>query len=537
MMKHKEDIGVLINEKINRIQKSPSDDLWNKINTTLDKKKKKKRGFFIWFSAIGLLILLSVLYFETGVFKSNEIIKTNNEIGNQESSNSILKENKTERQTEESNQTIINNIENDTNRIETNTRTNESSSNNNSTNNSREEVVNKQDDNLKVVKKIQKRTSNTSKENKNNTTNHKVKTVTNNNSTEKYSNNSNNKTIDSKKNTSKDSINSDTLSDKNKPEDISSNAVSEKSSEVNNTTPKSALEKRLSERQKRKDSITKLREERKDSIAELRKSKEENLEKTEETEKKDSISENKNKGLKLNVTLIAVPQYSTVTKSGSMINSQLEGLDTKGAFNFNYGASLNFVGTKRMYSVGVLKTFIDHQTLNVPVLDPIYENIGGEMVLVYPESILDFGTLDKDASISNSILEDFKNGDDTIDLVQKIEYIEVPLQYTYFISEKRFGLQVYGGVSSYFLTSNALIAENKLGETLNIGEANNLSKISLSVNAGAGVYYHISKRFTAELNPTFKFLYKPTTTQSTKGSVLLFGIYTRIRMDLFSNKK
>lgn len=534
-MKHKEDIGKLINEKINQVQKSPSDDLWNKINITLDEKKKKRRGFFIWFTAIGLLTLLSILYFGTTIFNPNEIINTKNEIVNQESSNSNLKDNKSEKQIEESNQTIINNSKNETDRIESKTLTNKSSSNNNSINKSSEEVVNKHDDILKSGKIIQKTKSNKSKESKSNTTDNKVKTVLNNNSTEKYSNDSNNKTVDSKKNTSEESINSETISDKNKT-DNSTNSVSEKSSEVNNT-PETALEKRLSERQQRKDSIIKLREERKDSIAELRKPKEENSEKTEEAEKKDSISEIENQKMKFNVTLIAAPQYSTVTNSGSMINRQLEGLDTKGAFNFNYGASLNFIGVKRMYSIGVLKTSISYQTLGVPLLDPIYENNGGESVLVYPESILDFGTLDKGASVSNSILEDFKNNDNTVNLIQKIEYIEVPLQYTYFISEKRFGLQVYGGISGYFLTSNSLIAENNSGGNLTIGKANNLSRISLSLNAGAGLYYTISKVFTAELNPLFKYLYKPTTTESTKGSVLLFGIYAGIRMNLFSNNK
>lgn len=531
-MKHKEDIGVLINEKLNQAQKSPSDDLWNKINTTLDKKKKKRRGFFIWFTAIGLLTLLSILHFGTSLFSLNETIDTKKEIVNGKSLERNSKDDNSEKQTKNK-QTVIENSKNIT---ETKNLTEESFSNNNSNKNPNNENITKQDVNLNANKNTQKTTSSSSKNPIKNTTDYKDKNVSNNNSTEKYSNDSNHKIEVSKKNTSEESINPTAISDKNKTEDNSNDSVSEKSSEVDNT-PETALEKRLSERQKRKDSITKLREERKDSIAELRKPTEEILEKNEETENKDSISENENKGLKFNVTLIAAPQYSSVTNSGSMINQQLEELNTKGAFNFNYGVSLNFVGVKRMYSIGVLKTSISYQTLGVSILDPFYENIGGEMVLVYPESILDFGTLDKDASVSNSTLEEFKNDDNTIDLSQKMEYIEVPLQYTYFISEKRFGLQVYGGISGYFLTDNSLIAENNSGEKLAIGSVNNLSKISLSVNVGAGIYYTISKRFTAELNPTFKFLYKPTTTQSTKGNVLLFGIYTGIRMNLFSDKK
>jgi hypothetical protein len=232
------------------------------------------------------------------------------------------------------------------------------------------------------------------------------------------------------------------------------------------------------------------------------------------------------------VTLIGAPQYSSLTNTGSLINSQLENLNAKGAFNFNYGASLNFVGNRYMYSIGILKTRISYQTMDATFLDPFSGMNNGEEALIYPENILDFSTIDIDSQIDYSKFDSFKNNYSSITLEHTIDYLEVPLQITYFLTEKRFGYQVYGGVSGYFLSKNTLVAENNAGEKLTIGSANNLSEVSLSLNAGAGVYYNISKTFTFEVNPSFKFLYNPTNTQSTKGSVLLFGIYSGIRINL-----
>ena len=46
-MKHREDIGKLIQNKLSKAHKSPSEELWGKIDDSLE-KERKKRGFFIW---------------------------------------------------------------------------------------------------------------------------------------------------------------------------------------------------------------------------------------------------------------------------------------------------------------------------------------------------------------------------------------------------------------------------------------------------------------------------------------------------------
>ena len=539
MNKHKEDIGVLLKEKLSKAQKSPSDNVWNNINGTLDRDKRKKRVIFFWFT-IGIALFLSLLYLSIGTSlfnshttnKSEVEVETKNGTGAGDNKNSIKEiktsnsEGKDKTETEVEAEAETNN--NDSTNFEDTNFEKESISNNKSLSNKTENNLENQNGSTLESNSVSHKNNNTKTGSTTKTNNQNIESKSGINNTTDTQNTS---IVSGNKNANTSKISGTSLNKNNTIKD-GDNSNSDQISE-NKSSTNSELENRLKLREERKDSIIKVRTERKDSIAKLRAPKEELIE---EVEKKDSISEEKKEKFHLNFTLIAAPQFSAITKSGSMIHLQLEDLDTKGAFNFNYGTSLNFMGTKYMYSIGVLKTSISYQTLNIPILDPFYQIINGEEVLVYPKSILDFNTVNPDAFISYSTLESFKSTDGTIHLTQNIEYIEVPLQFTYFLNENRFGFQFYGGVSGYFLTDNSLIAKNELGEKLTIGKVNNLSEISLSANIGAGIYYKISEIFTAELNPSFKFLYKPTNTESTKGSVLLFGIYTGIRINLFSKK-
>lgn len=62
-MKKKDDIGVLLKEKLAGIQKSPDAFLWNKINTTLDQEEKKRRRLmYLWFTGVGIGSLFLLLF-------------------------------------------------------------------------------------------------------------------------------------------------------------------------------------------------------------------------------------------------------------------------------------------------------------------------------------------------------------------------------------------------------------------------------------------------------------------------------------------
>lgn len=62
-MKPKEDIGKAIEEQLQKLDSSLSNEVWNRINTSLDdqQKKKRRKGFLFWLSGGAIGILLGLL--------------------------------------------------------------------------------------------------------------------------------------------------------------------------------------------------------------------------------------------------------------------------------------------------------------------------------------------------------------------------------------------------------------------------------------------------------------------------------------------
>jgi hypothetical protein len=90
---------------------------------------------------------------------------------------------------------------------------------------------------------------------------------------------------------------------------------------------------------------------------------------------------------------------------------------------------------------------------------------------------------------------------------QEIEYLEVPISFSYTIkNSKRLDLGLTGGVSTLFLTNNQLsLHDINSGEERYFGKANNLSMINASANASLDFNYHISKSIHFNVSPSFKY--------------------------------
>ena len=110
-------------------------------------------------------------------------------------------------------------------------------------------------------------------------------------------------------------------------------------------------------------------------------------------------------------------------------------------------------------------------------------------------------------------------------LDQRFGFIEIPLELEYKIVDKKFGVNVIGGFSTFFLNQNEIYADLHGTSTL-IGEANNINSTSYSANLGLGLDYSLSKQWNINLEPTFK--YQINTFNNTSGNFNPFfvGVYT-----------
>ncbi|MDC0007345.1 hypothetical protein OAE07_05200 [Winogradskyella sp.] len=108
---------------------------------------------------------------------------------------------------------------------------------------------------------------------------------------------------------------------------------------------------------------------------------------------------------------------------------------------------------------------------------------------------------------------------------QRFGFIEVPLELEYRLVDKKFGVNVIGGFSTFFLNENELYADIDGVSTL-IGDANNVNDTSFSANFGLGLDYRLSKQWNINLEPTFK--YQINTFNNTSGDFRPFfiGVYT-----------
>jgi hypothetical protein len=110
-------------------------------------------------------------------------------------------------------------------------------------------------------------------------------------------------------------------------------------------------------------------------------------------------------------------------------------------------------------------------------------------------------------------------------MIQDFGYLEFPLELNYALLDRKFGINVIGGLSSLFLVNNSVVLEAD-GNTVEMGEANNINDVNLSTNIGFGLNYKFTPTLQLNLEPMFK--YQLNTFTQTAGNFQPFsvGVYT-----------
>ena len=110
---------------------------------------------------------------------------------------------------------------------------------------------------------------------------------------------------------------------------------------------------------------------------------------------------------------------------------------------------------------------------------------------------------------------------------QKMGYYEVPLELSYALLNKKFGVTIIGGISTLFLNQNKIsLVSNDIN--LKLGEANNLNPIHFSTNVGMGFKYQFVKSFQVNIEPMVKYQLNTYSDNSTSDKAAFIGLYTGI---------
>ncbi len=250
----------------------------------------------------------------------------------------------------------------------------------------------------------------------------------------------------------------------------------------------------------------------------------------EEIAQLDNISEKEEEKEELvnrwQVAANVAPVYYNSLGKGSHIDDQFVSNSKSGEVNMSYGVNVSYALSKKLsVRSGVNSLNLSYDTDNVI----LYETPGGNNTPpVNPLRNINltpqYQTLNA-FSANNLGVQQINDVLYNAAISQRLSYYEVPVELEYKLINNRFGLNIIGGVSTFFLDDNEVYSEFEEYTTY-IGEANNINNVSFSTNLGLGINYKFSDAFKFNLEPTFKYQLNGYNNTSGNFRPYIIGVYT-----------
>lgn len=87
---------------------------------------------------------------------------------------------------------------------------------------------------------------------------------------------------------------------------------------------------------------------------------------------------------------------------------------------------------------------------------------------------------------------------------QEFDLVEIPLYLRYKLIDKKFGVDIMGGLNAGLVVGNNAYIENSYGKQ-NVGETEDISTLNVSGTIGFGVNYGLGKHLSLALEPRFNY--------------------------------
>lgn len=503
-MSDKKHIDRLFQERFKDFEATPSDAVWKHIEAELNKKKKKRRVIPIWWRYAGVAALLLLLLTVGNLFFNNSEDTPTHQVVD----------------TEDVNPSEIN-------------------SNNNSAENPNKNI--KVIDETEVVAKSNTEETRTLNKDSDTKTDDAIKNMVPSNETSvaestssKQKNNGAQKNYQSSKNIFS---NPDAILKTN-----NNSAVASNSKEKNNETPQNKKELPQLDLNKANEIINNSSNNN-NAIAEADGNKistdsiptktianntKENTRTIEDALNENIIEEEKEEKLnRWSIAPNAAPVYFSSLGNGSSIDPQFNNNSKSGELNMSYGIKASYAVNKKLsVRTGVNRVNLGYNTNNVVVFQSLSAKSSAlQNVKTANNHTADDVSIISSANLSSSVSPEAFSKNSNTSINQNMGYIEVPLEIQYALTNKKLGVNLIGGFSSFFLNKNEIFSESADSKVL-LGEANNINKVSYSANFGLGLNYKFSKKIDLNLEPMFK--YQINTFNNTSGDFkpYFIGVYT-----------
>lgn len=509
-MKEQKNIERLFQEKFKDFEAIPPEDTWDKITLRLNEKKKKKRVIPFWFQLSGIAASLVVIGSLIWNYQNQNTMLTpiNNvtvtEDTNIKTNNDLIDSNTTNEVITDVDKNQDNAIENDINSIDKN---------------KKQYKINrvlKLTNNLVLQNKENKKTNEARKNTENSNLN-KIVYSNQNSISNKDINDAKNILIQSKENLIQE--NSNNSKDKGLADNQKEATAAFKNNSKSNSNYNGSLIEKDNEQTKYTNNITTdLKEKNRiksiinpseisfnDSTLVAKIAKEPNpLEEmllAKENGKNETEKEKRNKWA---VSTNASPVYFNSVTNRSSIDSKLNANEKNFNNTVSFGLGINYAITKKIsIKTGLNNLKIDYNTNdiafyqdpNATLLKNLEANPMGKMINI-ESKLVDNGNF---VTVLGTPLIKY----DAV-LKQQINFVEIPVELSYKIIDKKFGIELIGGMSTLFLTENN-VSLVSAGQEMTIGKANNLNEIHFSSNVGLGFKYNFWGNFNANFQPMFKY--------------------------------
>ncbi|TDR24497.1 hypothetical protein [Flavobacterium cheniae] len=548
-MKDNKNIERLFQEKFKDFEALPPQDSWDIIASRLNEKKKKKRIVPIWFEfsgiAASLFIIGSLIWNFSGESNTTEVPNSNNTIvntedskGNSNNSNITSPNNEAIVYDSQSNEENLdkksNNSINQYNEKSIDEKLVKSKLKNNSSR--RNGLVSngklQNDIDASSNQKGFKKGKNNFKKQSSSVTNSEKALVAN---TEKNKAKRKSKSKSNKNNSDFENLFDDNNVVDNNRED--KNAINKETidaffeNKTSNTTTITNNDS-ITKQTNNSDVVVSNEIITQDSTLVAEVSKETNLleELLKEKEAGKNEDEKEEKRSKWAISTNASPVYFNSLAQGSSIDQQFDSNSKNYATTLSLGIAGSYaINNKLSLKTGVNNINISYNTNDV-LFDARMNNVENNIPtisrnpeasnMVFSSKVGNVETLSGD--VENVIIENNVGA-----LQQNISYIEVPLELSYKLLDKKFGIEVIGGMSTLFLNQNniSLVAN---GIEMEVGRANNLNNIHFSSNVGLGFKYNFWKSFNANFQPMFKYQINTFSENSGNFKPYFIGLYTGV---------
>jgi hypothetical protein len=239
--------------------------------------------------------------------------------------------------------------------------------------------------------------------------------------------------------------------------------------------------------------------------------------------KKNAVASNSKN--KWQITPNVAPLYLNTNSGGSPIDEQLSDYEKKSDKSVSFGIGVHYaVSNKIVVRTGINKLVVGYNTSNVLYstgltannLRNVQYSSNNAVKFVNDANYSSLTTTEKEIQNTN-----------TGNLSQKMGYYELPMEVSYAVLDKKFGVNLIGGFSTLFLNENSISLVSPQSN-IELGEAKNLNQVHFSTNVGLGFKYQITKSFQINVEPMVKYQLNTFSNNSGDFKPLFIGLYSGI---------